>query len=188
MDALFWTVLWRVSDVLKSSGDPPMDSSPYSCQEDWTGLEVHLKDSAGLLISSGQINCLRPDDLFQDITLGEEKIGVIVLDVFVGNPEDIMTHARWPISDCWFPNGQLLNETLDHFASIPKMQDPLAYLGGRVKAPYRFIVRRPSVQQRDFSFTRKTIDEEIRMVSSNFSEMLRQSLLPVFQSREDVES
>ena len=100
MDALSWTVLWRVSDILKSSGDPPMDSSPHICQEDWTELEVHLKDFAGLLISSGRINCWRPDDHFQDTTLGEEQIGVTVLDVFVGNPEDIMTHARWPILDC----------------------------------------------------------------------------------------
>ena len=57
MDVLSRTDLWRVSDVLKSSGDPPMDSSPYICQEDSMGLEVHFKDSAGLLISSGRINC-----------------------------------------------------------------------------------------------------------------------------------
>ena len=110
--------------------------------------------------------CWKENDHFQDGTLGEDHVGVTNLDIFVGSKEDLMTHARWNISDCWFPEGRSLKETVDHFASLPDMQDPLAYLGGRAKAPYRFIVRTPRLQQRDSLYVRKTADEEIQKVSS----------------------
>jgi len=77
-----------------------------------------------------------------------------------------MTHSHWPISKCWFCIGQSLKETMDHFAAIPVSQDPLAYLRGRMKAPYRFIVRKPSLQLRNSQFNHKTQDDEIRNVSA----------------------
>ena len=89
-----------------------------------------------------------------------------MLDVFVGDEDEIMTHARWPVSDCWFPSGRSLKETLDYFGAVPDVQDPLAYLGGRVKAPYRFLIRKPRLQEKDSQYIRKTEEEEIWKVSS----------------------
>ena len=143
-----------------------MDTHPYICQDQWVGLEVHRRDSVGVLISSGRIMCWKENDHFQDGTLGEDHVGVTILDIFVGSKEDLMTHAQWNISDCWFPEGRSLKETVDHFASLPDMQDLLAYLGGRAKAPYFFIVRMPRLQQRDSLYVRKIANEEIRKVSS----------------------
>ena len=160
------TILWTITHVVKSLGDVLLDTRPYICQDQWIGLEVHRRNSVGVLISSGRIMCWKENDHFQDGTLGEDHVGVTVLDIFVGSKEDLMTHARWNISDCWFPEGRSLKETVDHFASLPDMQDPLAYLGGRAKAPYRFIVITPRLQQRDSLYIRKTADEEIRKVSS----------------------
>ena len=165
-DAVERTILWTVTDVVKSSGDVPLDTRPYICQDQWVGLEVHYRDSVGVLISSGRIMCWKENDHFQDGTLGENHVGVTILDIFVDSKEDLMTHARWNILDCWFPEGRSLKETVDHFASLPNMQDPFAYLGGRAKAPYRFIVRIPSLQQRNSLYVQKTADEEIRKVSS----------------------
>ena len=89
-----------------------------------------------------------------------------MLDVFVGDEDEIMTHARWPVSDCWFPSGRSLKETLDYFGAVPDVQDPLAYLGGRVKAPYRFLIRKPGLQEKDSQYIQKTEEEEIRKVNS----------------------
>lgn len=145
MDVLNRTVLWRAADVVKFTAHPDVDAGPFTRPEHWTGLEVHRKDANGVLVSSGRINCWKPDDYFQNSTLGEGHVGVTVLDIFVGNSDAIMTHARWPTSECWFPGGRCLKETVEHYAFFPDMQDPLAYLGGRQKAAYRFIVRRPSL-------------------------------------------
>jgi hypothetical protein len=159
-------VLWRATDVVRSSGDPPMDPCPYIRQGAWFGLDVHRKDVGGLLLSLGRIICWMPDDHFQDGTLGEGFVGVTVLDIFVGNTEARMSHDRWPMSECWFPQGRSLKETADHFSAIPDIDDPLAYLGGRMKAPYRFVLRKPNVEKKESQYVRKTTDEEIRKVSS----------------------
>ena len=37
--------------------------------------------------------CWKENDHFQDGTLGEDHIGVTILDIFVGSKEDLMTHA-----------------------------------------------------------------------------------------------
>ena len=115
--------------------------------------------------ASRRINCWRPDDPFQHGTLGEDYVGVTVLDVFLGNQESIMTHARWPLSLSWFPSSQSLQETIAHFAAIPIPVDPLAYLGGMLKAPYRFIVRKRRICDKVSLVTRKTRDSEIQKVS-----------------------
>ena len=164
-DVLNRTMLWRAYDVEKSSGDPQMDAGSYIRQEDWYGLEVHRMNSEGTLLSSGRINCWRPDDHFQETVLGPDNVGVTVLDVFVGG-ESIMTHERWPIVECSFPNGRSLKETLEYFASLPHDEDPLAYLGGRPKARYRFIVRSASTILRESQYAWKTTDEEVRRVSA----------------------
>ena len=92
---------------------------PYICPDLWLGLEVHWKDSSHVLLSLDRINCWKADDYFQDGTLGDGNVGVTVLDVFVGNEDEIMTHARWTVSDCWFSSGRSLKETLDYFGGVP---------------------------------------------------------------------
>jgi hypothetical protein len=49
------------------------------------GLAVLRFTVEGNLMSSGCINCSLPEDAFQDGTLGEGSLGVIVFDVFIGN-------------------------------------------------------------------------------------------------------
>ncbi len=93
-EAIDRTILWNTNDVRKLSDDPPMDISPFVPQENWIGLEVHLQNCEGTVEASGRINCWRSEDHFQDGTLGEEYVGVTVLDVFLGNKEALMTHAR----------------------------------------------------------------------------------------------
>ena len=127
---------------------------------------MHQKDSEGVLLSSGRINCWRPDDHFQDSMMGADYVGVTVLDVFVGSMASIMSHERWPILECWFPSGRSLKETLDYFASLPPDEDPLAYLGGRPKARYRFLVRTRSTACKESHYARKTTDKEIQKVSA----------------------
>ena len=165
-DAIDRTVLWLASDVRKSLGEPPVQLSPFVPLSNWIGLVVHLQNSEGMTEASGRINYWRPDDPFQHGTLGEDYVGVTVLDVFLGNQESIMTHARWPLSLSWFPSGQSLQETIAHFAAIPVPVDPLAYLGGMLKAPYRFIVRKRRICDKVSLVTRKTRDSEIRKVST----------------------
>ena len=111
-------------------------------------------------------HCGKADDYFQDGTLGDGNVGVTVLDVFVGDEDEIMTHAWWPVFDCWFPSGCSLKETLDYFRVVLDVQDPLAYMGGRLKAPYRFLICKPCLQEKDSQYVRKTEEEEIQKVSS----------------------
>ena len=104
-DAIDRTVLWIASEVMKPLEEPPINLSPFVPQHEWIGREVHLRNSEGMMEASGRINCWRPDDPFQHGTLDNKYVGVTVLDVFLGSKESIMTHARWPLSSCWFPSG-----------------------------------------------------------------------------------
>jgi len=106
IDVIDWITLWRTTNVVRSSGDPPMDHDPFICQEDWIGLKVHLKDLGGMVVLLSRINYYRLDDHFEDRILGKDYVGVTLLDVFVGNKEAIMTHVWWPLLDFWFPNGR----------------------------------------------------------------------------------
>ena len=114
-DALNQTVLWRAPDALALSEDPPMDDADYVCQESWIGLEVHRLDAAGVLLASGKVFCSDPEEYFRNGRLDEGYIRVMILDVFVGDNDAIMSNERWLISECKFPNGPSLQKIVDHF-------------------------------------------------------------------------
>ena len=142
-DVLSQTVLWRATDALELSEDPPMDNADYVRQESWIGLEVHWLDAADVLLASGRVFCSDPEEYFWHGRLGEGYIGVTILDVFVEDSDAIMSNKRWLICECKFPNGPSLQTTVDHFSRLPSDVDPQEFLGGRRKAAYWFIVRKP---------------------------------------------
>ena len=164
-DALNRTVLWRAADALALSEDPPMDNADYVHPESWIGLEVYWLDVAGVLLAFGRLFCSYPE-YFRHGRLDEGYIGVIILDVFVGDSDVIMSNERWLISECKFPNGPSLQTTVDHFSRLPKDVDPQEFLRGRQKAAYRFIVRKPKGIDRLSQYNAKTADAEVRKVSS----------------------
>ena len=120
-----------------------MDDADYVCQESWIGLEVHRLDAAGVLLASGRVFCSDVEEYFWHGRLGEGYTGMTILDVFVGDSDAIMSNERWLISECKFPNGPFLQTTVDHFSQLPSDVDLQEFLGGRRKAVYRFIVRKP---------------------------------------------
>jgi len=63
--------------------------------------------------------------------------------------------------------GRSLKETIVYFIAIHVARDPLAYLGGREKAPYRFINQKPSLCVKDTLAVCKTIESEIQKVSAS---------------------
>ena len=166
IDALNRTVLWRGADALELSEDPPMGDADYVRQESWIGLEVHRLDTTGVLLASGRVLCSDPEEYFQNGRLGEGYIGVMILDVFVGNSDAIMSNERWLISECKFPNGPSLQTTIDHFSRLPTDVDPQEFFGGRRKAAYWFVVRKPKGANRLSQYNAKTADDEVRKVSS----------------------
>ena len=166
INALNRTVLWRAADALELLKDPPMDDADYFCQESWIGLEVHQLDAADVLLASGRVFCFDLEEYFRDGRLGEGYIGVTILDVFVGDSDAIMSNERWLISECKFPNGPSLQTTVDHFSRLPTDVDPQEFLGGRRKAAYRFVVRKPKGVDRLSQYNAKTADDEVRKVSS----------------------
>ena len=166
IDALNRTVLWRAANALELSEDPPMDDADYVRQESWIGLEVHRLDAMGVLLASGRVFCSNPEEYFRDGRLGEGYIGVTIIDVFVGDSDAIMSNERWLISECKFPNGPSLHTTVDHFSRLPSDVDPQEFLGGRQKAAYRFVVRKPKGADRLSQYNVKTADNEVRKVSS----------------------
>ena len=166
IDALNRTVLWRAADALELSEDPRMGDADYVCQESWIELEVHQLDAAGVLLASGRVFCSDPEEYFRNGRLGEGYIGVTILDVFVGDSDAIMSNEHWLISECKFPNGPSLQTTVDHFSRLPTDVDPQEFLGGRRKAAYRFVVRKPKGADRLSQYNAKTADDEVRKVSS----------------------
>jgi hypothetical protein len=110
--------------------------------------------------------CSMPDDHFRYGRLGEDHVGVTILDVFIGDTETIMSHETWPITECSFPSGRSLQYTIDHFVALPVAEDPDAHFGRRRKEPYRFLVRKENINIKESQFIRKTSDTEIRKVSS----------------------
>ena len=166
IDALNRTVLWRAADALVLSEDPPIDDADYVRQESWIGLEVPQLDAASVLLASGRVFCFDPEEYFRHGRLGEGYIGVTILDVFVRDSDAIMSNERWLISECKFPNGPSLQTTVDHFSQLPSDVDPQEFLGGRRKAAYRFVVRKPKGTDILSQYNAKTVDDEVRKVSS----------------------
>jgi hypothetical protein len=58
------------------------------------GLEVHRSNVQGVLVSSGRFMCSMPVDHFRYGRLGEDHVGVTVLDVFIGDTKTIMSHEQ----------------------------------------------------------------------------------------------
>ena len=125
-----------------------MDNADYVRLESWIGLEVHRLDTMGVLLASGKVFCFDPEEYFQHGRLDERYIEVMILDVFVGDSDAIMSNERWLISECKFPNGPSLQTIVDHFSRLPNDVDPQEFLGGRRKVAYRFIVRKPKETDR----------------------------------------
>ena len=71
-------------------------------------MEVQRLNDDGVVVSSRRIMCSMPKDHFQNRVLGEDHVGVTVLDVFIGDTEAIMSHESWPIADCHFPSARSL--------------------------------------------------------------------------------
>ena len=164
------TILWGTANlVLTANLDNSIESpnTPHFIPKaEWVGKIVKRINDNGNLVASGRVNCVRPDEPFENNTLGEGNIGVTVLDVFLGDCNDIMSHRKWPIADCIFDGGHSLNDTINHFNSLLDATDANAHLGGQPKAPYHFICRKTRTEEKLNLFAKKTLPDEIHAVSS----------------------
>jgi hypothetical protein len=129
------------------------------------GLAVLRFTVEGNLMSSGCINCSLPEDAFQDGTLGEGSIGVTVFDVFIGDQHDIMTHQRWPLSECKLASCRDLSEIVEYFARNPGPLDPEAHLGSQKKTPYKFISRKKRLVEKITKYSKRIQPAVIQEVS-----------------------
>ena len=143
-----------------------MDDFDYVRLESWIGLEVHRLDAEGVLLALGRVFCSDPEEYFWHGRLGKGYIGVTILDVFVENSDAIMSNERSLISECKFPNGPSLQTSVDHFSRLPNDVDPQEFLGGRRKAAYQFIVRKPKRIDKLSRYNTKIVNVEVRKVSS----------------------
>ena len=96
-----------------------------------------------MLLAFDRVFCSDPEEYFRHGRLDEGYIGMMILDVFVGDSDAIMSNERWLICECKFPNGPSLQTTLDHFSRLPSDVDPQEFLSERRKAAYWFVVRKP---------------------------------------------
>ena len=71
-----------------------MDDVDYVRPESWIGLEVHRLDPLCVLLALGKVFYLDPKEYFWQGRLGEGYIGVMILDVFVGDSGIIMNNER----------------------------------------------------------------------------------------------
>ena len=93
-----------------------MDNVDYVRPKSWIGLEVHWLDPSSVLLALSRVLCSDPEEYFWQGRLGEEYIGVMILDVFVGDSDAIMSNEWWLISKCKFPNDLSLQSTIDNFS------------------------------------------------------------------------
>jgi hypothetical protein len=176
-DVVYRTLLWPVEDVADPIGEHPMpdandettdaanNGAPYIPVEEWIGMAIEGCSADGAVLAIGRINCASPDKPFKDGLLGEGCVGVTVLDIFEGDAHGLMTHQRWSTLECRFPNGRSLSGTIEYLSMIPDECDPDAHLGGRKKAPYRFIHRKPMVERGLSKYALKTTDTAIHAVT-----------------------
>ena len=119
-----------------------------------------------MLLALGKVFCSNPEEYFRLGKLGQGYIGVMILDVFVGDTHAIMSNERWLISECKFPNDPSLQSTVDHFSQLRSDIDLQEHLEGRRKRPYQFIVHKPKANEKLSDYNTKTTDVEVRKVSS----------------------
>lgn len=97
-DSFERTILWKTSSLLFASDvedtSESRDTSLFAFQKDWMRKVVKRLNSDADHMASGRINCVRADDPFENGTVGEGYIGVTMLDVFLGDLYEIMTHQR----------------------------------------------------------------------------------------------
>ena len=169
-DSIGRTILWgTVNLVLTANPDNSTKSanSPrFIPKAEWVGKIVKRVNDDGNLVASGRVNCICPNEPFENDTLEEGNIGVTMLDVFLGDCNDIMSHWKWPIGKCIFDGGHSLSDTINHFNSLPDAADANAHLGGWPKAPYRFIRCKSRTEEKLNLFTKKTLPDKIHAVSS----------------------
>jgi hypothetical protein len=55
---------------------------------------------------------------------------------------------------------------IDHFVSLPVIEDPDAHFGERHKEPYQFLVRKENLDMKESQYIRKTCNTEIQKVRS----------------------
>ena len=83
--------------------DPPINAAsmeveaklsldPFLPLENWVDHIVFQRSTNSDLVVVGQINCLVPSEPFEDGLLGDGFIGVTVLEVFIGDVHERMTH------------------------------------------------------------------------------------------------
>ena len=77
-----------------------------------------------MLLASGRVFCSDPEEYFRHGRLGKGYIGMMILDVFVGDSDMIMSNERWLIFECKFPNGPSLQTIVDHFSQLSSDIDP----------------------------------------------------------------
>ena len=88
--------------------DTTTDTPSFVHRKSWVGLKVHHQNPSRVVVLSGQTNSSMASDYFWEGTLGEAHIGLTILDVFFGDVDAIMSHDRWPITECWFPSSRSL--------------------------------------------------------------------------------
>ena len=76
-----------------------------------------------MLLASGKVFCFDLEEYFRHGRLGKGYIRVMILDVFVGDSDVIMSNERWLISECKFRNGPFLQTTVDQFSQVPNDVD-----------------------------------------------------------------
>ena len=130
------------------------------------GHIVFRRSTDGNLVAARQINCLVPSVLFEDGVLGDGFIGVSILEDFIGDVHERMTHQKWPILECGFLGDRSLSEIVDHFSQILEVFNPNPYLGGQKKASYRYINCDHRVAEKMSSYAKKINLKRVRAISS----------------------
>ena len=84
--------------------------------ENWMDNIVFQRTIDGDLVALGQINCLLPSKPFEAGVLSDGFVGITVLEVFIEEIHERMTHQKWSILKCGFSGDSFLSETINHFA------------------------------------------------------------------------
>ena len=91
---------------------------------------VFKRSTNGDLVATERINCSVPSKPFEDSVLGDGFIGISVLEVFIRDVYERMSHEKWPIPKCGFLEDCSLSEAINHLSRTPKVVNSNAYLSG----------------------------------------------------------